>query len=89
MTQYRRGRAWEYLVKKRLERAGWTVYRSAGSKPCDLLAFRSGRMPLWVECKLNRKPSQREVERMRSWAEAHGARYITAIRKTRRNKQKS
>lgn len=86
MSQYRRGRNWEYEVKKRLEGVGWTVYRSAGSKPCDLLAFRPGRTPLWVECKIGRKPSRGDVERLRSWAEAHGARYITVIRKSRRNK---
>ena len=89
MSQYRRGRDWEYEVKERLERAGWTVFRSAGSKPCDLITFRPHSTPLWVECKVGRKPSQRETERLRSWAEAHGARYIVAIRKTARTRQKT
>ena len=89
MSFYHRGRNWEYEVKERLERAGWSVFRSAGSKPCDLLAFRLGSTPLWVECKLNRKPSRKETERLRSWAEAHGVRYIVAIRKTARTRQKT
>ncbi len=37
---YIRGRAAEYAVRAKLERAGWTVFRFPGSKPFDLIALR-------------------------------------------------
>ena len=39
-ANYQRGRAAEYRVKAKLEKAGFTVFRTAGSKsPCDLIAI--------------------------------------------------
>ena len=39
-TNYARGRAAEYRAKKMLERQGWLVIRSAGSRsPVDLIAL--------------------------------------------------
>ncbi|MCW1308350.1 MAG: hypothetical protein OH337_04025 [Candidatus Parvarchaeota archaeon] len=40
------------MVKKILEGDGWLVFRFAGSKPLDLVAFRNGKIML-VECKLS------------------------------------
>jgi Holliday junction resolvase-like predicted endonuclease len=40
LSAYRRGRAYEYKVKKQLEREGWTVLRTAGSHGLfDLIAI--------------------------------------------------
>lgn len=40
MTNYAKGRAFEYRVKSLLEQHGWTVFRMAGSKTkADLIAF--------------------------------------------------
>jgi len=40
MTNYTKGRSFEYRVKKHLETYGWTVFRMAGSKTkADLIAF--------------------------------------------------
>ena len=52
---YRRGCRFEYKVKKFLEKAGFTVFRCAGSKPIDLIAVKKDENPLilLVECKTN------------------------------------
>jgi len=47
---YRRGRRFEYKVKKYLEGKGYTVLRCAASKPVDLVAIKDGRAIL-IECK--------------------------------------
>jgi len=39
---YIRGRRFEYRVKEALEKDGWIVFRCAGSKPVDLIAFKMG-----------------------------------------------
>lgn len=40
MTNYTKGRSFEYRVKKHLETYGWTVFRMAGSKTkADLIGF--------------------------------------------------
>lgn len=40
-SNYRRGRSFEYLLKKDLESQGWTVTRASGSRGCyDLIALR-------------------------------------------------
>jgi len=41
LSNYRKGRRYEYSVKQKLEELGWTVWRLAGSKPVDLIAFRA------------------------------------------------
>ena len=51
MTNYSRGRAFEYRVKDRLEALGWFCIRSAGShSEIDLLACKGTRM-LGIQCK--------------------------------------
>ncbi|MEM1690091.1 MAG: hypothetical protein QW794_06770 [Thermosphaera sp.] len=54
VTNYQRGRAFEYKVKTELERLGFFVIRCAGSKPCDLVAFKEGKPPIFIECKTSR-----------------------------------
>ena len=55
VTSYERGRAFEYRVKHFLEKQGYFVIRSAGSKFPDLVAIKNGKV-LAVEVKKN-KPS--------------------------------
>lgn len=47
---YIKGRGFEYRVKSKLERKGFSVYRLAGSKPFDLIAIGFGGVYA-VECK--------------------------------------
>lgn len=50
---YKKGRDFEYRVKRDMERAGYTVVRSYASKtPADLTAVRDGRA-VFVQCKLH------------------------------------
>jgi len=42
MNRYKRGRSKEYQVKRKLEKRGYFVIRSAGShSPCDLVAVKN------------------------------------------------
>ena len=50
MKTYAKGRRFEYQVKKMLEKDGYIVFRLAGSKPLDLIAFRKGKV-MFCECK--------------------------------------
>ena len=53
MTQYDRGRRFEYSVRDRLKKKGFHVFRSAGSRGiADLVALKAGEVWL-VECKLD------------------------------------
>jgi len=50
--QYRAGRRFEWRVRDRLEQAGWTVWRVAGSRtPVDLVALRADAPPVLVQAK--------------------------------------
>jgi len=61
---YERGRAFEYRVKRKLEREGFFVVRSAGSHFPDLLAVKGG-VPYAVECKRDaRRVTRAELERL-------------------------
>jgi len=63
---YEKGRAFEYRVKRKLERAGFFVARSAGSHFPDLVAVKRG-IPYAVECKRNLKNlNRRELENLLS-----------------------
>ena len=51
MTNYSKGRAFEYRVRRYLEGKGFVVFRTAGShSPADLIALRAGEVWL-VQCK--------------------------------------
>lgn len=53
MTQYTKGRSFENYVKAKLEREGWWVCRSAGSKgKADLVAILPGTSHLPADVKL-------------------------------------
>jgi Holliday junction resolvase len=62
VSNYERGRRLEYRVKEFLERQGYFVVRSAGSKFPDLLAVKDGRA-LAVEVKKH-PPSGKELEEL-------------------------
>lgn len=55
MTNYERGRSFEYYLKKKLEEEGFLVIRSAGSKGIfDLVAIKGDEVYL-IQCKKNKK----------------------------------
>jgi Holliday junction resolvase len=62
MRSYIKGRQREHNLKRRLERAGWLVVRSAGSKGIfDLIAIKDVTLGLQVK---GAKPSKRELARI-------------------------
>jgi len=63
VTNYERGRAFEYRVKQYLEKQGYFVVRSAGSHFPDLIAIKHGKV-LAVEVKRYKPPQNviQEVE---------------------------
>lgn len=69
MTQYERGRSFEYRVKKHYERKGYFVMRSAGSHgPADLIALKCHAPAadvILIQCKAGRaNPTQKEICRL-------------------------
>lgn len=57
MTNYERGRSFEYYLKKKLEEEGFLVIRSAGSKGIfDLVAIKEEEVYL-IQCKKNKRKS--------------------------------
>jgi Holliday junction resolvase len=64
MTNYEKGRAGEYEVKKKLESQGYVVFRTAGSHSfCDLICFQKNVMsyPLLIQVKRGVKPSAKAI----------------------------
>ena len=57
MSNYTKGRSFEYAIKKLFVDDGYTVTRAAGSKgPWDLVAIKPGKsvwLTVLVQCKLN------------------------------------
>ena len=85
MSGARRGYLWELEVQHRLESHRWMVFRCAGSKPLDLVAFRPGCVPLWIECRTSRLPPSAERTFWDHLARTTGAQYMVA-RRCRRSK---
>jgi len=63
MERYRKGRQFEYRVKRLLTRNGWKVFRCASSKPLDLIAAKNNRV-LFIECKSNYREYGPEMKRL-------------------------
>lgn len=67
---YQAGRRFEYRVKKHLEKNGWFVVRSAGSKGAfDLVAIKHcsttvGSDVALIQCKYGSKPSKKERDKL-------------------------
>lgn len=77
MSTASRGAVFEHKIKRYLEQYGWTVFRSAGSHSCaDLIAFKEGNYPIWVQCKASSKLNISPKERN---AMLEGERYLDII----------
>ena len=84
-ANYKRGRTFEYRAKRDLERRGYVVVRSAGSRtPADLVAGREGRV-LLVQCTTSsQSKSQEDRARLREMAERFGAEPVLVWKDGRR-----
>lgn len=81
MSNYDRGRRFEYAVRDHLRTNGYDVIRSAGSKTkVDLVAIKTGQV-LLVQCKLDGKISPTERTELVRIASAAGGWPIVASRK--------
>ena len=77
---YRKGRDFEYAVKKNLEKHGYLVMRSPASKtPADLWAIKDGEA-LFVQCKLKGAFPVDEWNEFMDYAEEAGVKPILANR---------
>jgi len=88
VTNYEKGRAWEYAVSDMLFSKGWTIIRSAGSHTAvDLIAGRyleasNQRRVIVIQCKVGQsKFDEDEKERLLDAARAFNARAILASRR--------
>lgn len=82
------GTSFENRVKRHLEKLGWKMFRSAGSKSCaDLLAF--GRVDdfdsswaLWIQCKASPTPSltMKEKNELHAGQKFYGATALVVCR---------
>ncbi|MEM0459881.1 MAG: hypothetical protein QXZ31_08410 [Thermofilaceae archaeon] len=75
MSNYRRGRGFEYRVRSFLESRGWVVVRCSRSRPFDLVALKGGRI-LLVECKLDGRERREQRELQLELAERAGGTYV-------------
>jgi len=74
VTQYARGRAWEYKCMELLRREGWVVGRSAAShSPVDIFAAKEGRVML-IQVKSGKaRIKSDELRELVKWATAFNA----------------
>lgn len=81
-SSYRKGRRFEWRVKKFLEAKGYWVMRSGGSKgPPDLAAAKKGEGLFLIECKVNKSDfSSKERLELLAEAEKAGATALLAFR---------
>jgi Holliday junction resolvase len=81
--KYRRGASAERELIRMLERAGFAVVRSAGSKKVDIVAG-NGRLHLCIEVKSTRGEklyfTSEDYEKLVSFAEKFGARPVIAVK---------
>lgn len=82
VSQYNRGRSFEYRVKQLYEKHGWFVIRSAGSKGiADLVAIAPDGMEIhFIQCKKNGTISKQEKEILTATAYKYNALPILASR---------
>ncbi|ALV63338.1 Uncharacterized protein ADU37_CDS16390 [Thermococcus sp. 2319x1] len=83
--RYRKGASAERELIKMLEKEGFAVVRSAGSKKVDIVAG-NGRLYLCIEVKTTRSDklylSEEEVENIKSFANRFGGKGILAVKFT-------
>lgn len=75
VSNYARGRRFEYRVKSELEGRGWVVIRAARSRPFDLVALKGGRVVL-IECKRRGYAAAEQRRVQMELAERAGAEYV-------------
>lgn len=80
-----KGRQLEYAVRRKLRSVGYVVFRCAGSRPVDLVAFRDGKIVL-VECKTGLSPHlpEHQAKRILNLAEQIQASFMLTLRKKHR-----
>jgi len=72
MSNYRKGYSFERRVKRTLERKGYFVVRSAGSKFPDLIALDKSGKAYVIECKVNRRSfTRQELNDLKALAEKY------------------
>lgn len=87
MTNYQKGRNFEYSVKRKLELQGYIVVRSAGSHSYfDLIAFNQNEV-LCIQCK-KKKSFQKDLQDLKKLKEQIDNAFIKIIlaTKTKTNK---
>ncbi|AEK72576.1 Holliday junction resolvase [Thermococcus sp. 4557] len=81
--RYRRGASAERELIKMLEKAGFAVVRSAGSKKVDIIAG-NGKLYLCIEVKSTRDEklyfSEEDYRKLTSFAERFGGRPVVAVK---------
>lgn len=79
---YKKGYAFERLLKLELEKDGWKVIRSGGSKKPDIIAGRDGKV-IVIECKSSKYSriyiDKKEVENLKEVAGAFHAECMFAV----------
>ncbi|MCX4095340.1 hypothetical protein [Nocardia sp. alder85J] len=84
MTQYQRGRAFEWQLRDALRADGYQVYRCAGSRsPVDLLALKPNQI-VYVQAKRDGRISPADRATLLDAAVEIGALAIVAAREPRR-----
>lgn len=84
MTNYTRGRAFEYAVRDKLIDAGWYCLRAAGSHGvADLWAMKRG-VCAWVQCKSGKEASNKEAKALYDLATHYGGVPVLAERTGRK-----
>ena len=80
---YRKGYVFERELKQKLEKEGWKVIRSAGSKKPDLIAAKKGKIII-IECKVTDSKTiylqEEEVENMKGVSKEFNAEAIYAVK---------
>ncbi|MEM2352024.1 MAG: hypothetical protein QXT26_06415 [Thermoproteota archaeon] len=82
--RYAKGRRFEYRVRQYFEKNGFVVFRLAGSKPFDLLAFKPGERPLFIECKAKPVFDKKQAAFLIDLASRCNANLVLALNKRRR-----
>jgi Holliday junction resolvase len=86
MTNYEKGRRFEYRVRDVFKRHGFVVIRAAQSKPIDLVCLKDGKSIL-VECKVNKSSLGRNGRKeLLSMAKTSKAVPVLAYREKRKVK---
>lgn len=80
VLSYRKGRRFEWEVRRMLESRGWLTIRVARSKPLDLIALKNGSI-LLIECKYSSRISEKDKSRMIEMAKITAGKPILALRK--------